>query len=271
MSFRSVRQVIRNAAIRWMPAASTTLLSIRSRRLSQRLVERWGIRPVTDRIIAERGLAVSAGPFAGLILPPGSRTEHLAPYLLGTYESEIHPWLEEVRGSRVRRIIDVGAKFGYYAVGLARWFPEADCFAFDTDPWARRMMRGAASGNGVRNLKIRGYLKPGEISRYLVPSTFILSDCEGFEARLFDGVPDTALESAWILVELHEQAAPGVRNRLEDRFARTHRLEVVGRSDRTPPDWVVRLLGSEGASVAVREYRGDQSWLFCRPRSATVA
>jgi hypothetical protein len=265
-----VRRAIRSAALRWFPAVSTTLLSVRSRRLSQRLVERWGIRRVTDRIVAEQGLTVSSGPFEGLILPAGSRSEHLAPYLLGTYESEIHPWLEEVRRRSISRVIDVGAKFGYYAVGLARWFPEAECLAFDTDPWARRMMRVAASQNGVRNLTICGYLKPGEISRYVVPSTFILSDCEGFESRLFEGVPNGALDTAWILVELHEEAAPGVRGLLERRFAPTHELEVVGRTDRVPPERVIELLGIDSASVAVREYRGEQSWLFGRPRSAAT-
>lgn len=270
MISRSVRRAIRDAALRWFPAISTTLVSMRSRRLSQRLVERWGIRPVTDLIVAAQGLTVSSGPFEGLVLPAGARSEHLAPYLLGTYESEIHPWLEEVRRSRVRRLIDVGAKFGYYAVGLARWFPEAECYAFDTDPWARRMLRNAASQNGVRNLTICGYLSPGEISRYVIPSTFILSDCEGFEARIFDGVTHGTLDSTWILVELHEEAAPGVRDLLERKLADTHELEVVGRSERVPPERVVELLGIDSASVAVREFRGDQSWLFGRPRSTAT-
>lgn len=261
-----LRRAMRERALRWFPAIATTLFSIRSRRLSHRLVKEWGTRDITARIVAHQGLTVAAGPFQGLALPPGTQREHLSPFLLGTYESELHPWLEELRGARISRVLDVGAKFGYYAIGISRWFPEADSIAFDTDPWARRMLRSAAAKNGIARLEVRGYLEPGEIVRYLVPSTFVLSDCEGFEARLFEGVPDAALASCWLLIELHEEVAPGVNRALQDRFSASHDVRVKARTGRVPGAALIELLGPEDATTAVREFRGDQTWIFCRPK-----
>ena len=50
------------------------------------------------------------------------------------------------------QIVDVGAKFGYYAVGLARRYPAAAVVAYDVDWWARRACRRMAAANGVGNV-----------------------------------------------------------------------------------------------------------------------
>jgi hypothetical protein len=260
------KTAFRRSALRRFPVAATTLFSARSRRLSHRLVRRWGLGRLTDRIVDVQGLVVSAGPFRGLRLSEGARREHLAPYLLGTYECELHPWLDEIRQGSFRQILDIGAKFGYYAIGLARWFPDAEAIAFDTDPWARNQIRIAARENGVALVQVRGFLKPSGLASILRPPAFILSDCEGFEAELFGSIDPLALASSWLLIELHNEASPGVETALSSHFSGTHDVEVVARSERAPSDSLVELLGAKDAALAVREFRGDQRWLFASPR-----
>ncbi len=92
-------------------------------RVVQKLIERFGSR-------------VQEGPFAGMILTNITHAEQFGPYLLGVYESELDDaWQTVFRGSYVQ-IVDIGSKFGYYAVGLAKKYPDASVIAFDTDWWA---------------------------------------------------------------------------------------------------------------------------------------
>lgn len=265
------RDRLKRSASRLLPALATTLFSMRSRRLSHRLVRSWGLTALDDRIVARFGLVVAGGPFAGLRLPAAARAEHLGPYLAGTYESELHPWLARLRGLEVRTVLDVGAKFGYYALGLARWFPAARSVAFDTDPWARRALRAGARLNGLANLEVRGFLPPRRLPGFLSGPTLLVSDCEGFEARLLGEASPRELASTWMLVELHEAAAPGVERLLVERFAASHEAEIARRLEREAPPALVELLGAEDARRAVTEARGEQGWLFLRPRGTAAA
>ena len=257
---------LKRLLLRLFPATTTALLSIRTRRLSHRLVRSWGLREIDDTIIEHFGLRVSSGPFEGLKLPEAARAEHLGPFLLGTYESELHPWLDRIRSVDFSQIIDVGAKFGYYALGLAKWFPAAECLAYDTDPWAQRAMREAVRQNAVRNLRVAGYLRPRQLEALIRPPTLIFSDCEGFEMELFLSTPAGAFERCWLVIELHEAAAPGIGSALLERFASSHRAATVSRTDRKPGDQLVELLGAERAARAVVEARSDQSWMLLEPR-----
>ena len=81
-------------------------------------------------------MTVLDGPFKGLLLPASAREEHIGPYLLGTYERELHGAWRKILTGQYNAVIDIGAKIGYYAGGLARHFPSTPSIAFDTDWWA---------------------------------------------------------------------------------------------------------------------------------------
>lgn len=59
------------------------------------------------------------GPFRGMALGP----VYYPPTLLGTYERELHPWLERIFASPFAHVIDIGGGTGYYACGLALRMP----------------------------------------------------------------------------------------------------------------------------------------------------
>jgi hypothetical protein len=257
--------MVKRAGYRLAPAATATISAIRSRRLSQRLVRDWGLIAIDDRLVERFGMTVQTGPFAGTVLPQEARAEHLAPYLLGTYECELHSWFEELRAIPFVCVIDVGAKFGYYALGLARWFPEAESIAYDTDPWARRALRSGERANGISRFTVRGYPRPSELAGLLGRPTLIVSDCEGFELELFGGVEPWLFSGTSMIIEVHPDEGRGVETFLKERFSGSHRVDVRAPSDREPSLELVALLGEANARRAVTEARGAQRWMFLRP------
>ena len=130
--FRRLKQHAKRVLTTLAPETTTAIQSARSRAHSHGLHRQWGIVDLNRKLISHFGPIVQWGPFRGHPSPM-TYPEHLGPYLLGIYEAELHPWLEEVAAGRYTQILDVGAKFGYYAVGLARRLPGVPITAFDTD------------------------------------------------------------------------------------------------------------------------------------------
>jgi len=248
------------------PRMMTAIMSSRARAQSQRLLKQWGVSGINRRLLDEVGNIVLSGPFKGLKLTPATWNEHIGPYLLGTYEMELHPWWDFVLQQQYDLIIDVGAKFGYYAVGLALKFPAAEIVAFDTDWWARNVMREMVRANGVSNVSIRGFCSPEWLKRHIRARTFIISDCEGFEGRLFSAMNQRQLAPTTMLIELHEELAPGVTAQIESHFAETHSSSKIGsRSPSLPADIRIASLTKEEIYRASNEIRPYQEWLFLRP------
>jgi precorrin-6B methylase 2 len=265
---------------RWLdgifPRAAAARRAARSRRRSHQFVEQKGY-PALDRRLAEAmGMRVLSGPFAGLTLTPTTFKEHVGPCLLGTYEAELHPWFARLLRSHHPQIVDVGSKFGYYAVGLSRLDPTARSIAFDIDPWARRATRELARANGVTGLRVRSFASPRWFDRHLQPGALVVSDCEGFERELFPHVTTTAADSTTFVIEVHETMAPAVTDRLVARFAATHDLAHVPTDDdpTVPAELRARLSAftDEEVRVLADELRGgSQEWLIATPKAAGAA
>ena len=247
------------------PGAATVISSIRARRRSHRLVKEWGLFELNRRLVAEFGRTVIAGPFKGLVLTDASLSEHIGPYLLGTYEMELHDTWRRILERTFEQIIDVGANFGYYAAGLASRFPKTPTVAFDTDWWARWAVRDMATTNGLTNVSVKSACSPGWLSRHLRPRALIVSDCEGYEGQLFEGeIP--ALSTASLVIEVHEQFVPGVTDRLRSRFRGTHALDVVDSRSVTPPPPRAETLTPDEMKRASHEVRDPQQWFVLNPR-----
>ena len=102
----------------------------------------------TRSVIPE--LTVRHGPFAGMRYPAAESVgSALFPKLLGSYEQELHPWVERLCHNHYTEVVDVGCAEGYYAVGLALRLPGARVYAFDVSPHAMRRCADMARLNGV--------------------------------------------------------------------------------------------------------------------------
>jgi hypothetical protein len=257
------KRVLGAVAPRW----SAALMSARARAHSHRVVESWGCGPLTRKLVERFGSHVQEGPFAGLTLTAMTHAEQIGPCLLGVYESELDEAWETVFLGTYTQIIDVGAKFGYYAVGLAKRYPGASVVAFDTDWWARKAVREMLDANGTRNVDVRGFCSPDWLARNAHAAALIISDCEGYEAVLFESSTIRDLRSATLLIETHDCFVPGVSDTLRAAFGETHAVRVYGhggsrRSTTRPLDF----LTEREQELAVQEVRSSQLWLLCLPR-----
>src|SRR5579863_8220696 len=68
------------------------------------------------RLLVWSGTVIMAGPFKGMRYIDRSINSALFPKLLGTYESEIAPFLDKLKCIRPHTLINIGAGEGYYAV-----------------------------------------------------------------------------------------------------------------------------------------------------------
>ncbi len=258
------------------PELTAALISARSRAHAHKVLESWGSRAITEKLVQHLGSRVQDGRFAGMELTPMTHAEQIGPYLLGVYESELDgAWDVILRGSYAQ-IIDVGAKFGYYAIGLARRYPNAAVVAFDTDWWARKAIKQMAAANDARNIEVKGYCTPDWLARNAHEGVFVLSDCEGYEAVLFTSDVIARLSSATLVIETHNAFAPGVTDRLRASFSDTHVVRLYydssrelasrGRSSRRLSTRSLAFLTEAEQQFALHEVRGTQVWLVCLPK-----
>lgn len=249
------------------PKAVAALRSARARAHSHRLIKRWGLSDINQALISAIGTTVQSGPFQGLRLPTITHHGHIGPFLLGTYEMELHPWWDEILASPFDLIVDVGAQFGYYAVGLARRYPAVPVVAFDTDRWARRAIIRTAAENNVTNVIVRDYCTPEWFAGNLKPRSLIVSDCEGAELELFGSGRISPFKSVTMLIELHEDNAPGVTAAILRRFESTHSARRVESRTATSIPTCIEGLTAEDLRLAGTEIRPPQEWICLLPLS----
>ncbi len=250
------------------PRTAVTLRAMNARAHSHRLVQTWGLTDLNRRLVERLGRQVLEGPFAGLTLSPACEAEHLGPYLLGVYESELDGAWQTVLAGTYTQIIDVGAKFGFYAVGLARRFPDVPVIAFDPDPWARRAVAELAAANGVTTVSVKPFCSDEWLLSHLAPASLVVSDCEGYEGVLFSERALPALTQATLIIEAHPELVPGVTGTLQTRLSASHVVHTLGadavRRESAQP---LEFLSPNERQVANREVRGEQAWLLCLPRT----
>lgn len=171
----------------------------------------------------KRPLIVLNGPFKGMKYLNESFCSTLSPKIRGTYEEEIQDWFELTEND-FSIIADIGSAEGYYAVGLARKFPNKTVYAYDIDRKARELCKKLCELNSIKNLKIKKECNHKELN--LLPErSLIICDIEGFEKTLLD--PKKAnLKNKSIILEAHEVFEPRIVQRVIKRFKNTHNIEI---------------------------------------------
>lgn len=197
------------------------------------------IEGATKTYLAERGLTVRGGPFAGMQYLSGLELESrdLVAKLLGCYEAELHPVLANWIAARYSHIVDVGCAEGYYAVGLARALPGTTIWAFDLDPDARASCSKLAGLNGVaERIVVDSDCTHERLNRLPRESVALLVDCEGCEATLLDPLAAPILAHWPILVELHEFMIAEVADLVRRRFSSSHSITLINQHPRDGND-----------------------------------
>lgn len=230
-----------------------------------RLLARYRSSLVANTLFAGGGDRVRSGPFAGLAVPRQSAEGCLAPKLLGTYERELHPVIEQVARGGYRTIVNIGSAEGYYAVGLALRLSEATIHAYDIDENARRMTRELAERHGVGDrIRVGGAFTHADFADLDPESSFVFCDIEGAEIDLLNPAEAPSLARLDMLVELHNLPEIPTYQRFIERFRGSHRIEVIGPGDRDIREFPeLRGLEHLDQLLAFWEWRrGPTPWLL---------
>src|SRR5688572_28710039 len=103
----------------------------------RRYLDRIGMRAVEKAFEAVSPLVVRRGPFQGMRLLPGSCGSVWTSKLMGSYEVELAPFVDEIAARRPDILIDLGCAEGYFAIGFAMKLAGVQIIAADTNPFAR--------------------------------------------------------------------------------------------------------------------------------------
>jgi hypothetical protein len=167
------------------------------------------------------------GPFKGMVY---RNTQFccsaIAPKLLGSYEREVQPWIEEMLAKSYDGIVDVGCAEGYYAVGFAWRKPGTPVYAYDISEQARAQCRALAESNAVSGrVDIRSFCDSAELGRLVAGRRFlVIADCEGYEKTLFAPSNRPQLARSDIFIEVHDFMDITILPYLRELFAGTHEI-----------------------------------------------
>lgn len=218
--------------------------------------------------------AILQGPFKGMRYLPCSAGSAIVAKYVGTYEKELWNVIETLSVEH-DVLIDVGSAEGYYAVGLTMRLNLQRTHCFDVDPRANRLLARIADLNGVREkMVIHQGCSVKELESALSEGAapLLVMDCEGYEEDYLNPLAVPSLAKAVIIVEVHEKERPGITQRLEERFKKTHAIRRIAGVSRSfqdlPPD---TLLDQSDAEFATDERRqGAMEWFVMIPETQQV-
>jgi precorrin-6B methylase 2 len=212
----TVRDALR--ALGWQFAPQ--VMADRQVRYQEQLAVDSGLREQAEQFAAATGGLVLRGPLAGASYRPSG--DAAIAKLVGAYECEIHPWIDEWLTGPGRVFVDVGAGDGYYACGVKTVRPELRVIAFELAPIQRRRLAESAA-----EIEILGRATPRALADIPLERALVLVDVQGAEVDVLRGASLPALRSATVIVALHEHANPAALDLLSARFAPTHTVDIV--------------------------------------------
>ena len=221
---------------------------------------------------------MAGGPFQGLAYVRENELEAYTQKLLGTYEKELWPVVEEVIAKDYSTIIDIGAAEGYYVCGLALRMPKVRVIAFEAQKNCLARLWALANRNRLADrIEQRGFCRAEDLQAALEgqDNSIVLCDVEGAEFELLNPQAIPQLESTDVLVEVHEHFRAGLRESLLTRFQGTHDVRVIRSEQRTINDLPAGVaLDMDLALSAMEESRGasmEWFWMTSRSRSGSTA
>jgi hypothetical protein len=219
------------------------------------------------------------GPFKGLRAPSTGIGPDYYTQLVGIYESTLIPTIETIIARQPRVLVNVGAHWGYYALGLAMRCDQSHVVAYEMDRSRADVLRKYRRLNDLeKRVRLRGVCSPESLERDVAESegAVVIMDVEGAEDALLDPARAPGLRRAEIVVELHEHLVSGVKERLRTRFADSHSQVLLpyetGSINFQTMGWVPSHPLFRGILDRMMEEgrEAPMSWLHLLPRSSSA-
>ena len=218
---------------------------------------------------------VVGGVFKGMRYHGEAVCSVAAPKIMGTYESELAPFLQKWSAIPFRHTINVGAAEGYYAVGCAMLWPQAIVTAFESSEQGRTLLTRNVELNGLRSrVKIMRHCGPQQLdaaTRNGEP-TLVIMDVDGAEGNLLNPAEVPGLVNAYIIVEIHDFIDEQLGEIVSSQLKSTHVIEEVRTQTRILRDfhepralWLRFWLLPYLKQYAEELRPGPTRWFCCTP------
>jgi hypothetical protein len=184
---------------------------------------------IYNTIIESEGSKIFQGPFKGMnfFSNPADISEGcLVPKIIGSYESELHPFIDDLKINKPNIIINIGAAEGYYSVGLKLLLQDTDVFAYDIDPKSKEKTLELSKLNNV-NISCRDEFSSSELNDLEKKDIFILCDIEGAELNLFNEDEIIKYKNCRLIIETHSTNIGHSKDILPNLFSKTHNIKVI--------------------------------------------
>ena len=255
-----------------MKFSNITLYGILTKAL--RCWRTYELRRVFRKLCNGRRILVLSGPFQGMIF-----TQHIdigtnLSKIVGSYESELHPVINELVLRNCRTIVNIGAAEGYYSVGMAMLLQHCKVYAFELNESQRQKCAETACLNNVMDrVVVLGKCDIQVLSKLELQDATLIVDCEGAEIDILNPDLVPALTYAFLLVELHDAIRPGCSRVLWQRFNQTHDMKFISAVVHDPTQYTcLDKLHPIEKILALEENRlGVQEWVFMTPKGANAA
>jgi hypothetical protein len=119
---------------RQAPASALVFHALKDR-LRQSTRARRRMQKARSYLFPSSDPVVLAGPFKGMRYLQEFTFGPIAPRWLGTYEPQLHPFLQRMSKVNYEKFVDIGAAEGYYAVGVKRRHCSIAVVSFEADPF----------------------------------------------------------------------------------------------------------------------------------------
>ena len=221
------------------------------------------------------GLVTHEGPFKGLVYPSmKSVGSSLYPKIIGSYEKELWPILNDIKSNNYSEIIDIGCAEGYYAIGFAKMFNNAIINAFDISKVARELCREMAIVNNVsQRVNIHSQCTSEILKKFNFNGKgLIVSDCEGFEKNVFNKENVNNLKRCDLIIETHDFLDINISSTIKDLFEKSHDLISVKSIDDiekalTYNFKILENLSLEDKLMYLSEHRPSiMEWVICKSK-----
>ncbi|HSN62114.1 MAG TPA: methyltransferase, partial [Ferruginibacter sp.] len=187
---------------------------------------------LADKIFPEK--LISNGPFKGLLFSwvPSAASSTYAK-LLGSYESEIHPFINTVLQRKYDVVINIGCDDGYYALGFAKLMPATIIKAYDINKQALDKAYELAVKNNLQQQVsfFAGFFSSDVEQLDRDSKMLFIVDCEGAEKDIFTAKNVHKLRNADLIIELHINIYPELEDYFTGIFSDTHQIEIVNSID----------------------------------------